>query len=307
MYRELQRGLETVVVTTVTPFDAGGGLDEEAVVRQVEWLVAAGVACLVPGGNTGEFSSLGVDELERMVELTVEAASGRALVVAGVGWSSPIAADMARRAEQAGASGVMVHHPVHTYLDPAGLAGYYQRICEAVDIGVILYKRGPQLGDELIGELVGEEQVVGVKYAVNDPNAFGRLVDLHPTEAAWVCGTAERWAPFFFLAGAGGFTSGLANFAPERSLEMLAALRAGDFGEAMRIRRVLAPFEELRAARPHNADNVPAVKEAMERLGLCRADVRDPLVRLSGPDRELVHRLLDEWGIAAPAASTGVS
>lgn len=299
----VRTALSSVVVTNVTPFAEDGEVDEEALTGHVRFLVEAGITCLVPGGNTGEFSSLSPEEAARVVELTVEAAGGAAVVVGGVGWSSPLAAEMARAAEAAGADAVMVHHPVHTYLDGAGLRASYERIAAATSLGLVLYKRGPELSDELIAELVGEEWVVGVKYAVNDLSRFADLVAKHAEDAAWICGTAERWAPFFHLAGAKGFTSGLANFAPGISLGLLEALRRGDYRTAMDVRALVAPFEELRSSRPFNANNVPAVKEAMALLGLCRPDVRDPLVRLSESERRFLRELVGHWPLPETAAS----
>jgi 4-hydroxy-tetrahydrodipicolinate synthase len=74
------------------------------------------------------------------------------------------------------------------------------------------------------------------------------------------------------VAGAHGFTSGLANVAPEIPLAMLTALRENDLGAAMKIWESARRFEELRLA-DSSADNVSVVKDALAQLGLCRADV----------------------------------
>jgi len=114
---------------------------------------------------------------------------------------------------------------------------------------------------------------------------------------AWLCGTAERWAPFFHLAGAVGCSSGLANFAPAESLALFAALEAGEWDHAMEIRARLLPFEELRQGR-HTGNNVPAVKEAMQMLGLCEASVRDPLIELDPATAQQVRAIVSEWNLA---------
>ncbi len=111
--------------------------------------------------------------------------------------------------------------------------------------------------------------VVGVKYAVGDVVRFAALVEtFRAGDVAWVCGLAEPWAPFFWVAGATGFTSGLANVDPALSLEMLRCLRDGDYDGAMGVWRSVKPFEDLRARR-NSANNVPVVKEALAQLGLC--------------------------------------
>lgn len=295
-FTALKGRLADVVVTTVTPFTAEGAVDLDAVARQAEALVGAGIRVLVPGGNTGEFSSLDLDEAVAVVDRVAAAVGTRCTVVAGVGWSSPIAVRLARRMQEAGADAVMVHHPTHTYVHPDGLAGYYERILDAVDIGVVLYKRGPSLRDRVIAELAEHEQVVAVKYAVNDCNAFARLVGVVGDRVMCLCGTAERWAPFFALAGASGFTSGLANVRADLPLEMHDRLRAGDYGAAMQLRDDVVAFEELRQ-RHDSGNNVPVVKEAMQLLGRDTGVVRDPLVPLSAGDRAELETILHRWNL----------
>jgi 4-hydroxy-tetrahydrodipicolinate synthase len=294
---EILRGrLAHVVVTTATPFDSGGALDLDAAAAQARFLADAGIKVVVPCGNTGEFSSLSLDEAKAVVGRVVDEVADRCTVVAGVGWSAPMAVELTRHAADAGAHAVMVHHPAHTYIHPDGLRRYYDKILDAADIGVVLYKRGPQLADALIAELALHEQVVAVKYAVNDLNAFTELVASCPAPVTWLCGTAERWAPFFALAGAQGFTSGLANVAPDRALTMFELLAAGDLFGAMKVRAEVAEFEELRQ-RHDSGDNVPVVKEALRLLGRDSGLVRDPLVEPDAEASERIRQILGRWGI----------
>lgn len=295
-YDEVREQLKSVVVTNVTPFREDGSVDYDSAARQATFMVDNGISVVVPNGNTGEFTSLSLDEAKRMTSAVADAVGDRALVIAGVGWSSPIAVELAQQAQEAGAHGVMVHHPVHTYINRDALRRYYEIIADAIDIGVVLYKRGEELTDALIADLAERDQVVGVKYASPDPNAFTTLVDSSSANVAWLCGIAERWAPYFALGGAQGFTSGLANFAPGKALELFAALRAGDYSTAMKIRREVYPFEALRQ-RKHSGNNVPAVKEAMATLGTDTGVVRDPLTSLEDDERRIVRDSLTAWGL----------
>jgi 4-hydroxy-tetrahydrodipicolinate synthase len=291
---------EGVSVTTVTPFNEGGSVNYELLDAQTEFLIDGGVKILVVCGNTGEFTSLGIEETQKVIARTVAVVRGRATVIAGVGWSSPIAGELAAGAEAAGADAVMVHHPAHTFISRIALRKYYEQVMARISIDFIPYKRGPEVSDELLHDLVGDKQVAAVKYGHNDVIAFARLVESSTSDVTWICGTAERWAPYFWLAGARGFTSGLAAFAPGKSLALFAALRRSDYSEAMRIVAELAPFEELRQ-RHHSANNVPAVKEAMRQLGIGTATVRDPLQRLSDEEQGEVARILADWALGSAA------
>jgi 4-hydroxy-tetrahydrodipicolinate synthase len=294
--KQLQDRLKHVVVTTPTPFAADGAVALDAAAAHASWLADQGIRVLVPCGNTGEFSSLSLDEAKGLTAAVVDAVADRCVVVAGVGWSAPMAVELTRHAAAVGAHGVMVHHPGHTYIHPDGLRRYYGRVLEAADLGVVLYKRGPAVSDRLIAELVHDEQVAAVKYAVNDLNAFANLAAGAAEEVAWLCGTAERWAPFFALAGAHGFTSGLANVAPARALSLFELLAVGDYPQAMKLRAEVLAFEELRE-RHNSGNNVPVVKEALRLMGRDTGVVRDPLVRLEPEEAALVVEILRDWGV----------
>jgi 4-hydroxy-tetrahydrodipicolinate synthase len=114
----------------------------------------------------------------------------------------------------------------------------------------------------------------------------------------WLAGLAELTAPGCWAYGAQGFTSGLANVAPQLSLGLLASLQSGDRAGALRVWNDCRRFEELRAA-DSSADNVSVVKEALAQLELARRDVRPPSRLLPDPVREEISKILAGWGLHA--------
>jgi 4-hydroxy-tetrahydrodipicolinate synthase len=293
-HEQVRRALASIVGITVTPFDEAGGVDVDAYAKVLARCVDAGVDALTPNGNTSEFYSLDPDELALAVRTTTATVGDRATVIAGVGHDVRRAVDMARDAAAAGAHGVMVHQPVHPYQSVNGWVAYHQAIADAVpELGVVCYVRSPLVTGAAFAALVdASPNVVGVKYAVPDVLALPGLVQaVGADRLVWVCGLAETWAPFFWLSGARGFTSGLVNVAPRRSLELLDRLRAGDHEAAMAIWARLKPFEDMRA-RAGSAGNVSVVKEALAQLGLCRRTVRPPISEVSAAERDEVAAIL---------------
>ena len=65
----------------ITPFK-DDVVDEAAFQKLVEWQIEQGTHGLVPVGTTGESPTLSHSEHKRVVELCVEAASGRVPVIA---------------------------------------------------------------------------------------------------------------------------------------------------------------------------------------------------------------------------------
>ncbi|WP_030611218.1 dihydrodipicolinate synthase family protein [Streptomyces sclerotialus] len=291
--------LADVVAIPVTPFTATGALDTEAHRALLRRLLDGGVRTLTPNGNTGEFYALTPDERRAVTELTVEEAAGRATVLAGIGHDVPTAVASARHARDAGAQLVMVHQPVHPYVSEDGWVDYHRAIAEAVpELGVVPYLRNAALCGGRLAELADAcPNVIGVKYAVPDAAHFAAFArDAGLDRFVWVAGLAEPYAPSYFSAGATGFTSGLVNVAPAVSLNMLEALRSGDYPAAMKIWEQIRRFEELRGANG-SANNVTVVKEALASLGLCRRDVRPPSRPLPEGERAEVAAIAAGWSV----------
>src|SRR5690348_18505552 len=104
-----------VLPALITPLEPdGSALDTEALGAVVGRLIGAGVGGLVPGGSTGEFTTLSGAERRSLVEATVEAAAGRVPVVAGTGaLSTRETVELSVHAERAGAAAVMVVPPFY--------------------------------------------------------------------------------------------------------------------------------------------------------------------------------------------------
>ena len=287
--------LEGISAVPVTPFGENGGVDEAGVRRVVARLVAAGLDVLVPCGNTGEFSSLTSDEAAQVVSITLAEAPTGTTVIAGVGGDVRTSVRLAQAAVSEGADGVMIHYPQTPYVTGSGLVRYYREVAGEIDGAVVLYLRDRGLPEDVFEDVLSIPNVVAVKYALPDVFSFARLVHRYPDRVVWVCGLAEMWAPFFWLVGGRGFTSGLVNVAPDASLAMLAALRDGDYDQAMRVWARIVPFEELRA-REGNGNNVSVVKEAMALRAIVGATVRPPLAPLSPADAEELASILATWG-----------
>jgi 4-hydroxy-tetrahydrodipicolinate synthase len=297
---QFRGALATVAAVPVTPFGPDGSADWECHGRLISRLIDAGITLVTPNGNTGEFYSLSAAETEAATESAIRAARGRAEVLAGVGHDLDTATRAATHARAAGARMIMVHQPVSPYLSADGWVDYHVAIAQAVpDMGVVLYIRDPRIGGQHIQRL-GElcPNVVGVKYGVRDLVRFAAVArDAGLDRFTWLAGLAELTAPGCWAYGATGFTSGLANVAPELSLALLAALRGGDYAAARKLWQKCRAFEELRAA-DSSADNVSVVKEALAQLGLARRDVRPPSRLLPAEVRDQVGKILAEWGLA---------
>lgn len=296
----LKAALAHVVAIPVIPFGPDGGIDRDAYRLLLRRMLDGGIITVTPNGNTGEFYALTPSERQTVVlDTLAETADRPATVVVGVGHDLPTAIGAAEHARDCGAHLVMVHQPVHPYVSQQGWVAYHRAVADAVpELGVVPYVRNPLVAGEWLAEL-GEHcpNVLGVKYAVRDAARFAAVArDAGLERFVWLAGLAELYAPGYFAAGATGFTSGLANVAPSIPLDMLAALRAGDYPAAMRVWERIRAFEDLRAAR-QSADNVTVVKEALAAIGLCRREVRPPSSALPEERRAEVAAAVEGWAL----------
>jgi 4-hydroxy-tetrahydrodipicolinate synthase len=295
----LRHALANVVVVPVTPLHADGSPDWDTYAALTGRLIDGGIKVITPNGNTSEFYALSNAEARQAIETAARASHGRAELLAGVGHDIATAVEAARHAQEHGARMIMIHQPVHPYVSSEGWIDYHAAIAGAVPgLGVVLYIRDERRTGAHIATLADRApNVVGVKYGVRDATKFAAVArDAGIDRFTWLAGAAELTAPAFWAVGAHTFTSGLANVSPGLALSMLEALRANDFGAAMKVWESVRRFEELRLA-DNSADNVSVVKEGLAQLGLCRADVRPPSRPLPPHIKEEITGILTSWGL----------
>ena len=211
-----------------------------------------------------------------MAAAAVEMVGGRVPVVAGVGKSVGDACRLARQAKHIGASAVMVHQPPDPFVAPRGLTAYVQRVADAADgLPVVLYLRNDAIGIDTIAALCDIDAVIGVKWATPNPMRLAAAIAASDPSTIWVGGLAEVWAPPLCAVGARGFTSGLINVWPERSVAIHSALDGGDYVEANRLIAGMRVFEDIRAEEMGGA-NVTGVKSALALQGIDCGHARPP-------------------------------
>src|SRR5690242_6881134 len=198
--------LDTVQLVPPTPFSADGtAVRPEVLGAFARSMYDAGVRVLLPGAGTGEFHSLAPGEVAPCIAAVRSAVGDDAVVIAPIGMGLPHALAIGRGAIEAGADALLVMPPVHPYLCDDGVRDYFRALMDALPLPFLAYKKGPFPSDDLLGERGASGRLAGVKYAVNDLDALTRFIAAHGERLAVSCGTAERFAPFFHLAGARGY------------------------------------------------------------------------------------------------------
>jgi 4-hydroxy-tetrahydrodipicolinate synthase len=129
-----------VVVPMITPFTRDGAIDEPAVKRVVDHLIAGGAAGVFPLGTTGESASMPWEQKRRLVEATVKYVADRATVYAGVSSNClRDSIDMASEFKQLDAQAVVAHMPSYYALNDAEIEWYFVKLADSVPLPLVLY------------------------------------------------------------------------------------------------------------------------------------------------------------------------
>ena len=158
-----------IIPAITTPFGPTGAIDTGALERNLAALLDAGVHGLVATGTMGEAGSLTRDERAAVVASVVDAAAGRAPVVAGVSAGTPgDAAAFARDAAAAGATALMLLPPLGYRGDAREVIAHYAAVAAATDLPLMAYNNpeasGTDMPASLVARLAAEvDAVVAVK------------------------------------------------------------------------------------------------------------------------------------------------
>ena len=219
-----------VLTAMVTPFHEDGSLDLTGAANLASHLVDAGCDGLVVSGTTGESPTTSDAEKEQLVRAVVEAVGDRANVVAGVGtYDTHHTIDLARQAEKAGASGLLVVTPYYSRPTQEGLVQHFTAAADATGLPVMLYDIPPrsivpiQTGTLL--RLAEHERIVAVKDAKGDPFATSEVIA--QTDLVYYCGDDALNLPMLSV-GSVGVVSVVAHVAAAQYADMIRAVDAGD-------------------------------------------------------------------------------
>ena len=208
--------------------------EEDPYRAHVDWMLQAGPAGVFAAGGTGEFFSLTPDEVEAVTRAAVATVRGRVPVIAGAGYGTAIATDLAKRAERAGADAILLLPPYLLNASQAGLMAHVEAVCRATGIGVIVYNRDNAILEaDTVARLCERcPNLVGLKDGVGDIELMVRTRNLLGDRLVYLGGlpTAETFARPYLAMGVATYSSALLNFFPNFARGFYRAVRAEDVG-----------------------------------------------------------------------------
>jgi dihydrodipicolinate synthase/N-acetylneuraminate lyase len=249
---------------------------------------------MVVCGGSGEFHSLSPSEVREIARAAVSGAEGRCKIVCGVGGPTQNAVKMAGAAQEAGCDAVLVMP--HEGVVKQGEKAIYERhtaISKAIDIGLMPFRAPHQpLSIDLVKRLAGVANVIAIKEESGAVDWVRTGVRVTCGGVPFITGGSENMIPYYYLAGAVGFTTGMANLTLENSVQLHSAAIRKDWDRAMAWRDYFEPLTDLRREL-----GTPMLKGGLEMMGLAGGPVRATGAVLDAAGRRRVRKLLTEKGL----------
>ncbi len=272
--------LRGAVIPMVTPVTATGALDEPAIARLIDFLIAGGVDGIFVLGTTGEGASVPPAARQRLVELTVARVRHRALVYAGAGDAPAEGAALGNKFLRAGADVIVARPPVSHPADQ--LLPWYRTLLGQLEGPLIIYNI-PAMSKvsiplDMIEPLLGHPKLAGIKDSENNPARLEELLRRFGGRAdfAIFVGVGALMEKGLKL-GAVGIVPSVGNLIPDVCRNLCASASRGDWvaanGHFLRMNTVSALYQKGRTLN----ESLSALKAALSCRGLCAPHVLPPL------------------------------
>lgn len=304
-----------VIPATLLLFDADVAIDGPATRRHLAQVAATpGLAAITVNGHSSEVHACSADEQRRVLDLALDEVGDRLPVVGGVyADGSGIAAELARMAERAGASALLVFPPqsmsMGGQLRPEMALAHFRCIAEATGLPLIVfqYPMASGLGypfETLLRLFEAVPTIRAVKDWCGDPLLHERHIRSFQSlpRPVTVLTTHSAWLMASLTLGAGGLLSGAGSVIPELQVALFEAVRRDDLAGARRINDRIFPLAQAFYAPPF-LDMHNRMKECLRLLGRAeRAVVRPPLVKLPADEIDRLAAALRAAGLLPEAA-----
>lgn len=298
MRTDLRDKLVGTIVPIVTPMHDDLSLKLESLPVHVEYLIEAGVRVIVPCGSTGEFASLSTRERKAVVKAAVDAAGGRAAVIAGASDTRiSTVIELAHQAAEVGADGVLITPPYYFLPSEDEVFEFFAAIDKEIDLPLMFYNNPAttkfNASYALFERLAELKNFAAVKENNSQPVRYYEELKLFG-ERFPVVPAGEPPAIFNVLAGAPGFLSVAANFNPALINRMLTAAQEGRIDDAFAAFETLRGYRQLFEARNRLGYPMYVVyaKAAVNLIGIDVGPPRPPLKGLSNEELQRLREVL---------------
>ena len=297
----MRRPFTGVGTALVTPFTAGGSLDEAAVRRLARRQIEAGIHFLCPCGTTGESPTLSDAEKIRIVEILLEESSGRVPIVAGAGGNhTDEVVHLAKEFERRGVSGLLSVTPYYNKPTQDGLYQHFATIAGSTRLPIIVYnvpgRTGVNVEVTTLVRLAQIPNIVAVKEASGNVTQMCEICRAVPPDFIVLSGDDALTLPLMAVGGH-GVISVASNEIPADMAHMVEAAERNDFAAARAVHHRILSLMQINFVE----SNPIPVKAALAAMGLIEETYRLPMCAPRPESREKILKVLKELNLLKAA------
>ncbi|WP_397294634.1 dihydrodipicolinate synthase family protein [Paracoccus yeei] len=298
--------LEGIYTPLITPFQADGSFDLDALAELIERLIAAGVHGLISGGSTGENYAETVEERLELARFITERVAGRLPVIVGTGaMRTPDSIALAQGAREMGADAILLGTPPYSVPTEQENTLNALAIDRACGLPIILYnypgRMSVEMGTEFLDRVGRSRNVIGIKESSGDINRVHLLARDYP-HIQMSCGMDDQ-ALEFFAWGARSWICAGSNFLPEEHVALYEACAVqGDFTKGRRIMSAMLP---LMRVLEQGGKFIQCVKHGVEVSGITAGPMRPPLKGLNKDEKRALEQVIRTLKTTVAAITEG--
>ena len=284
-------------VAIVTPMNADGSVNYEAMGQLIEQQVQGGTDAIIVCGTTGESSTLTDEEHRRVIQFTVAQVNHRIPVVAGTGSNdTAYCLELSQEAEKMGVDGLLLVTPYYNKCSQKGLIRHYLTVADALNLPMILYsvssRTGVNILPETLKELSKHPNIVAVKEASGSISQVAKIRHLCGDDLDVYSGNDDQIVPLLSLGGI-GVISVLSNLMPKETHDICQLYFDGKVQESAALQlKLLDLINNLFS----DVNPIP-VKEALNMMGFPAGPCRMPLCEMDDGPREKLRASMAAVGL----------
>jgi len=237
-------------VAIITPFNAAGELDYDALSSLVETYIQSGIDFLVVLGTTAETVTLSQEEQIKVARKVAKFNAGRLPLMLGKGGNNTRALiNDLNATDFSGYSAILSVCPYYNRPNQEGIYQHFSAIAEASPLPLMLYNVPARTGASIENDTVirlaqAHANIFGIKDATGDVNTGYALIEALPNDFL-VSSGEDLTALDLVSKGGAGAISVIAGAFPKEFSQMIGLARQEDFSTAKQIEKDLLPFIDL--------------------------------------------------------------
>ncbi len=280
-------------VALVTPFDAAGMVDHEALGRLVDYQIEGRTDFLCVLGTTAETPTLSEEEQLAVRKTVVERNAGRLPILLGCGGNcTHKIVDKLSKDKMEDVDAILSVVPYYNKPTQEGMYAHFKAISEATDLPIILYNVPGRTGVNMLPDTALRlatdcKNIVGIKEASGNIEQIEYILRHRPEGFKVFSGDDGITLPLI-KSGADGVISVIGNAYAAEFAQLVHLAQTGDFAAAETIDKQLSELYRLLFV-----DGNPAgIKCLMELRGMLKNVLRLPLVPATQATRDKIAALL---------------